>query len=61
MVRKSKSETEQTRQDIITAARKIFAARGVSRSTLEQIANEAGVTRGAIYWHFKDNPTSFLP
>ena len=60
MVRKSKSETEQTRQDIITAARKIFAARGVSRSTLEQIANEAGVTRGAIYWHFKDKPDLFF-
>lgn len=28
--------------------------RGVARATLEEIAEEAGVTRGAIYWHFKN-------
>lgn len=60
MVRKNKTETEQTRQDIITAARQVFAERGVSRSTLEQIAKAAGVTRGAIYWHFKNKPDLFF-
>ncbi len=60
MVRKNKTETEQTRQDIITAARQVFAERGVSRTTLEQIAKAAGVTRGAIYWHFKNKPDLFF-
>ncbi|MDZ4262234.1 MAG: TetR family transcriptional regulator [Pseudomonadota bacterium] len=60
MARKNKTETEQTRQDIITAARQVFAERGVSRSTLEQIAKTAGVTRGAIYWHFKNKPDLFF-
>ncbi len=60
MVRKNKTETEQTRQEIIAAARKIFAVRGVSRTTLELIAREAGVTRGAIYWHFKNKPDLFF-
>lgn len=60
MVRKTKTETEQTRQEIIAAARKVFAERGVSRTTLEQIATEAGVTRGAIYWHFKNKPDLFF-
>lgn len=60
MVRKTKTETEQTRQEIIAAARRVFAERGVSRTTLAQIAEEAGVTRGAIYWHFKNKPDLFF-
>ncbi len=60
MVRKTKHETEQTRCQIIAAARKVFAERGVSRSTLAQIAAEAGVTRGAIYWHFENKPALFF-
>jgi TetR/AcrR family acrAB operon transcriptional repressor len=60
MVRKTKTETEQTRQQIIAAARRVFAQRGVSRTTLAQIAKEANVTRGAIYWHFKNKPDLFF-
>jgi TetR/AcrR family acrAB operon transcriptional repressor len=60
MVRKTKVETEQTRLQIIAAARKVFAERGVSRTTLAQIAKRAGVTRGAIYWHFKNKPDLFF-
>jgi TetR/AcrR family transcriptional regulator, acrAB operon repressor len=52
MVRKTKAETEKTRNDIIAAARNMFAEHGVTRTTLEQIAQAAGVTRGAVYWHF---------
>lgn len=60
MVRKTKEEAEQTRKDIIDAARRVFFQRGVVRSTLEQIAREAGVTRGAVYWHFKDKAELFF-
>ena len=60
MVRKTKIETEHTRQEIIAAARRVFAARGVSRTTLALIAKEAGVTRGAIYWHFKNKQDLFF-
>ncbi|HJT51233.1 MAG TPA: TetR family transcriptional regulator [Nitrosospira sp.] len=52
MVRKTKENAELTRQHIIDAARRVFLRRGVSRSTMEHIASDAGVTRGAIYWHF---------
>ena len=38
----------------------MFHECGVSRSTLEKIAKEAGVTRGAIYWHFKDKAELFF-
>jgi TetR/AcrR family acrAB operon transcriptional repressor len=59
MVRKTKEDAELTRQKIISAARVVFLARGVSRSTLEHIAKEAAVTRGAVYWHFKNKTAIF--
>lgn len=52
MVRKTAAEAEETRQRIIDAAVEVFAAQGVPYSTLDQIARMAGVTRGAVYWHF---------
>ena len=52
MVRNTKENAELTRLKIIEAARQSFLTRGVSRTSMEQIAAEAGVTRGAIYWHF---------
>lgn len=52
MVRKTKEDAALTRQKIIAAAREVFLSRGVSRTSMEQIAAKAGVTRGAIYWHF---------
>ena len=59
MVRKTKENAELTRQRIIDAAREVFLVRGVSKSTLEHIATEAEVTRGAVYWHFKDKTEIF--
>lgn len=60
MVRKTKEEAEQTRKHLIEAARTVFHECGVSRSTLEKIAKAAGVTRGAVYWHFKDKAELFF-
>jgi TetR/AcrR family acrAB operon transcriptional repressor len=60
MARKTKEEAEKTRKDLIEAARAVFHQCGVSRSTLEKIAKEAGVTRGAVYWHFKDKAELFF-
>ena len=60
MVRKTKEDAEKTRKDIIESARTVFHECGVSRSTLEKIAKKAGVTRGAIYWHFKDKAELFF-
>ena len=52
MARKTKAEAEETREKIMAAAELLFFEHGVTRTSLEQIAEEAGVTRGAIYWHF---------
>ena len=59
MVRKTKEDAELTRNSIIIAAREVFLIRGVSRTTMEHIAIQAGVTRGAIYWHFKNKTEVF--
>jgi TetR/AcrR family transcriptional regulator, acrAB operon repressor len=52
MARKTKEEAQETRNSILEAAVRVFAIKGVARSSLDDIAREAGVTRGAIYWHF---------
>jgi TetR/AcrR family acrAB operon transcriptional repressor len=59
MARKTKEDAELTRQQIIDAAREVFLARGVSRTTMEHIATQAGVTRGAVYWHFSNKTELF--
>jgi TetR/AcrR family acrAB operon transcriptional repressor len=43
---------QDNRQAILEAAVRIFARSGVSAATLDDIAAEAGVTRGALLWHF---------
>lgn len=59
MVRQTKENAELTRKRIIDAARQVFLTRGVSRTSMEQIATAAGVTRGAIYWHFANKTALF--
>jgi AcrR family transcriptional regulator len=60
VVRRTKAEAEQTRETVLAAAVKVFLERGIARATFEEIARAAGVTRGAIYWHFRDKLEIFL-
>ncbi len=59
MARRTKAEAEQTRHSLLDAAETLFLRQGVSRTSLHEIAQEAGTTRGAIYWHFKDKADLF--
>jgi TetR/AcrR family acrAB operon transcriptional repressor len=59
VVRRTKEEAQATRNLILDTAEVVFHERGVSRSTLNDIAQAAGLTRGAIYWHFKDKADVF--
>lgn len=54
MAGKTREEAEKTRASILDAAFDVFTRKGFVRTTLNDIAAAAGVTRGAIYWHFKD-------
>jgi AcrR family transcriptional regulator len=62
MRRRSRREErkEETRAELIAAARTAFARRGFHGASLEQIAREAGYSTGAIYWHFSGKDDLFL-
>jgi len=59
MVRKTKADTEQTYNALLDAAIQLFTCQGVARTTLNEIAKEAQMTRGAVYWHF-DNKDAVI-
>ena len=54
MARKTKEDAQATREAILDAAEACFREKGLSRTGLEAIAAGAGVTRGAVYWHFRN-------
>lgn len=58
-MRRTKEAAAQTRESILDAAERVFFERGVARTTLEQVARTAAVTRGAVYWHFKNKADLF--
>ena len=59
MARRTKQEAQATRSHILDTAELVFEQRGVSGTSLHEIAKAAGVTRGAIYWHFEDKADLF--
>ena len=59
MARKTKLEALETRERLLDAGEVVFRQRGVTRTSLAEIAAAAGVTRGAVYWHFKDKAALF--
>lgn len=59
MARRTKEDALVTRDQILDAAEHVFQRRGVSRTSLQEIAAEAGLTRGAIYWHFQNKADLF--
>ena len=58
-MRRTKEDAQHTREALLDAAELLFAQRGVSRTSLQEIAKAAGMTRGAVYWHFKDKAELF--
>lgn len=54
MARRTRREAEATRESLLDAAEDCFREQGLFRTSLEAIATRAGVTRGAVYWHFKN-------
>ena len=50
----------QTRQRLLEAAREVFAREGFGRSTVEQVCEAAGFTRGAFYSNFTSLDELFL-
>ena len=59
MARRTKADAQTTRNNLLDAAEQLFQSRGVSHTSLNDIATAAGTTRGSIYWHFKDKADLF--
>jgi TetR/AcrR family acrAB operon transcriptional repressor len=59
MVRRTKEEAQETRALLLDTAENLFRQKGVSRTSLAEIAQQAGLTRGAIYWHFENKADLF--
>ncbi|HEY9099222.1 MAG TPA: TetR family transcriptional regulator [Thiobacillus sp.] len=59
MVKKTRAAALATRESLLAAALQVFRERGVTHTRLIDVAERAGVTRGAIYWHFKDKTELF--
>ncbi|MEF8700134.1 MAG: TetR family transcriptional regulator [Candidatus Accumulibacter sp. UW20] len=58
-MRRTKDEALATRAALLDAAELVFRESGVTRATLGDVASAAGVTRGAVYWHFRDKGELF--
>ena len=54
MARRTKEEAEETKKAILLAALEIFCEKGYSRTTFDEIAKRINLTKGAIYWHFRN-------
>ncbi|MES2535041.1 MAG: TetR family transcriptional regulator [Pseudomonadota bacterium] len=59
MARSTKEDALETRSRILDAAEDVFYEKGVSRTSLADVALASDVTRGAIYWHFKNKSDVF--
>ncbi|MGE5623881.1 MAG: TetR family transcriptional regulator [Methanocella sp.] len=51
---------EGTRERILAAAALVFARRGYGEATLDEVAAEAGLSKGAVYWHFASKSDLYL-
>ena len=59
MARRTKADAAATRAALLDAAERVFRERGVAHTSLAEVAAAAGVTRGAVYWHFRDKANLF--
>lgn len=53
-MRRTKEEAQRTREKILKSALRLFIDKGYDSTSLNDITGKAGVTKGAVYWHFKD-------
>ncbi len=56
----AETPASDTRQRIIASAATVFARKGYHGASLDQVAADAGLTKGAVYWHFQSKSDLFL-
>jgi AcrR family transcriptional regulator len=55
----SDEDKEQRRRDLLAAAKRLFAERGFSATTIADVARAAGVSYGVVYWYFESKDDLF--
>jgi AcrR family transcriptional regulator len=58
-MRKTKEDTEISKLRILLAAEEEFCQRGFVAARMDSIAKTAGLTKGAIFWHYKSKADLF--
>ena len=53
VIERREREKQQRKTEIIAAAEKVFSAKGYDNSTMDDVAAEAELSKGAIYFYFK--------
>lgn len=55
-MRRTKEDAEQTRKAILASAMDMFYEKGYSKTTFDEIAKRINLTKGAVYWYFRNKP-----
>src|SRR6478736_1852586 len=50
--RAARADGREARKELLAAALRVFARRGYREAGVDEIAAEAGYSKGALYWHF---------
>ena len=50
--RAARAQRREARDELLAAALRVFALRGYREAGVDEIAAEAGYSKGALYWHF---------
>lgn len=58
-VNERREQPSESRDRILAAAVSVFSRKGFQRANLDEIAAEAKLTKGAIYWHFRSKNDLF--
>lgn len=59
-MKRTKEEAQQTKEQLLTSAKRLFTTKGFSATSITDIVQDAGLTRGAAYWHFKNKDEIFI-
>lgn len=58
-MKRTKEDAGQTKELIVKTAYEVFKSVGYDKASLVDIAKNANLTRGAVYWHFKDKQSLY--
>src|SRR5919198_6132991 len=58
--RAARSEGRDAREELLEAAARVFAEKGFQAASVDEIAERAGFSKGAVYWHFESKDDLFF-